>query len=58
MEDTHLCSRWQLSMKTGVRENVPNLYLVSADDLKSPVLVLKRIWDYVSHGKESSMFGQ
>jgi hypothetical protein len=41
MEDTHLCSCWQLSMKTGVRENVPELYSVSAEDLKSPVLVFK-----------------
>jgi hypothetical protein len=46
MEETHLCSRWQLSMKRGssqdeVRVNVPELYLVSAKDLKSPVLVFE-----------------
>jgi hypothetical protein len=44
MEETHLCTRWQLSMKRGssqdeVRVNVPERYLVSAKDLKSPVLV-------------------
>jgi hypothetical protein len=46
MEETHLCSHWQLSMKRGssqdeVRVNVPKLYLVSAKDLKSPVLVFE-----------------
>jgi hypothetical protein len=46
MEETHLCSRWQLSMKRGssqdeVRVNVPELYVVSAKDLKSPVLVFE-----------------
>jgi hypothetical protein len=46
MEETHLCSRWQLSMKCGssqdeVRVNVPELYSVSAKDLKSPVLVFE-----------------
>jgi hypothetical protein len=46
MEETHLCSRWQLSMKHGssqdeVRVNVPELYSVSAKDLKSPVLVFE-----------------
>jgi hypothetical protein len=46
MEETHLCSRWQLSMRRGssqdeVRVNVPELYLVSAKDLKSPVLVFE-----------------
>jgi hypothetical protein len=46
MEETHLCSCWQLSMKCGssqdeVRVNVPKLYLVSAKDLKSPVLVFE-----------------
>jgi hypothetical protein len=46
MEETHLCSRWQLSMKRGssqdeVRVNVPKLYPVSAKDLKSPVLVFE-----------------
>jgi hypothetical protein len=46
MEETHLCSRWQLSMKHGssqdeVRVNVPRLYSVSAKDLKSPVLVFE-----------------
>jgi hypothetical protein len=46
MEETHLCSRWQLSMRRGssqdeVRVNVPELYLVSANDLKSPVLVFE-----------------
>jgi hypothetical protein len=46
MEETHLCSRWQLSMKRGssqdeVRVNVPELYSVSAKDLKSPVLVFE-----------------
>jgi hypothetical protein len=46
MEETHLCSRWQLSMKRGssqdeVRVNVPKLYSVSAKDLKSPVLVFE-----------------
>jgi hypothetical protein len=46
MEETHLCSRWQLSMRHGssqdeVRVNVPKLYLVSAKDLKSPVLVFE-----------------
>jgi hypothetical protein len=43
---TALCSRWQLSMKRGssqdeVRVNVPELYLVSPKDLKSPVLVFE-----------------
>jgi hypothetical protein len=46
MEETHLCSRWQLSMKHGasqdeVRVKVPELYFVSAKDLKSPVLVFE-----------------
>jgi hypothetical protein len=46
MEETHLCSCWQLSMKRGssqdeVRVNVPKLYLVSAKDLKNPVLVFE-----------------
>jgi hypothetical protein len=46
LEETHLCSRWQLSWKHGssqdeVRVNVPELYLVSAKDLKSPVLVFE-----------------
>jgi hypothetical protein len=46
MEETHLCSRWQLSMKRGssqdeVGVNVPELYLVPAKDLKSPVLVFE-----------------
>jgi hypothetical protein len=63
MEETHLCSCRQLSMKHGssqdeVTVNVPELYSVSAKDLKSPVLVFKRILAYVSPGKESDMFGQ
>jgi hypothetical protein len=63
MEETHLCSRWQLSMKRGssqdeVRLNIPKLYSVLAKDLKSPILCLKRILTYVSHGEESGMFGQ
>jgi hypothetical protein len=46
MEDTHLCSHWQLSMKHGssqdeLRVNVPELYSVSSNDLKSPVLVFE-----------------
>jgi hypothetical protein len=46
MEETHLFSRWQLSMKCGssqeeVRVNVTELYSVSAKDLKSPVLVFE-----------------
>jgi hypothetical protein len=46
MDETHLCSRWQLSMKHGssqdeVRVNVRELYSVSAKDLKSPVLVFE-----------------
>jgi hypothetical protein len=46
MEETHLCSCWQLSMKHGssqdeVRVNVLELYLVSAKDLKSPNLVFE-----------------
>jgi hypothetical protein len=46
LEETHLCSRWQLSMKHGssqdeVRVNIPELYLVSAKDLKSPVVVFE-----------------
>jgi hypothetical protein len=46
MEETHLCSRWQLSMKRGssqdeVSVNVHELYLVSAKELKSPVLVFE-----------------
>jgi hypothetical protein len=46
MEETHLCIHWQLSMKRGssqdeVRVNVPEIYLVSAKDLKSPVLVFE-----------------
>jgi hypothetical protein len=46
MEETHLCSHWQLSMKHGssqdeVRVNVPKLYSVSTKDLKSPVLVFE-----------------
>jgi hypothetical protein len=41
-----LCSHWQLTMKRQssqdeVRVNVPKLYLVSAKDLKSPVLVFE-----------------
>jgi hypothetical protein len=46
MEETHLCSHWHLFMKCGssqdeVRVNVPKLYSVSANDLKSPVLVFE-----------------
>jgi hypothetical protein len=46
VEETHLCSRWQLSMKRGssqdeVRVNIPELYSVSAKDLQSPVLVFE-----------------
>jgi hypothetical protein len=46
MEETHLCSHWQLFMKRGssqdeVRVNVPKLYSVSAKDLKSPVIVFE-----------------
>jgi hypothetical protein len=46
MEETHLSSHWQLSMKHGssqdeVRVNVPKLYSVSAKDIKSPVLVFE-----------------
>jgi hypothetical protein len=46
MEETHLCSRWQLSMKHGssqdeIRANVPKVYSVSAKDLESPVLVFE-----------------
>jgi hypothetical protein len=46
MEETHLCSHWQLSMKRGssqdeVRVNVPKLYSVSTKDLKIPVLVFE-----------------
>jgi hypothetical protein len=46
MEETRLCSHWQLSMKRGssqdeVRVNVPKLYLVSAKNLKCPVLVFE-----------------
>jgi hypothetical protein len=41
MEETHLCSHWQLSMKHGssqdeVRVNIPKLFSVSANDIKSP----------------------
>jgi hypothetical protein len=46
MDETHLCSHWQLSMKHGssqdeVRVNVPKLYSVLAKDLNSPVLVFE-----------------
>jgi hypothetical protein len=46
MEETHLSSHWQLSMKRSssrddVRVNVPKLYSVSAKDLKSSVLVFE-----------------
>jgi hypothetical protein len=46
MEETHLCSRWQLSMKRGssqdeVRVNIPELYSVSAKGLTSPVFVFE-----------------
>jgi isopentenyl diphosphate isomerase/L-lactate dehydrogenase-like FMN-dependent dehydrogenase len=46
MEETHLCSCLQLSMKREssqdeVRVNIPKLYLVSANDLKSPVLAFE-----------------
>jgi hypothetical protein len=46
MEETHLCSCWQLTMKRGssqdeVRVNVSKLNLVSAKDLKSPVLMFE-----------------
>jgi hypothetical protein len=46
MEETHLCSCWQLSMKRGssqdeIRVNIPELYSVSAKDLKRPVLVFE-----------------
>jgi hypothetical protein len=46
MEETHLCSHWQLSMKRGssqdeVRVNISELYSVSAKDLKSPILVFE-----------------
>jgi hypothetical protein len=46
MEETQLCSRWQLSMKRGSsqdedRVNVPELYSVSTKDLKSPVLLFE-----------------
>jgi hypothetical protein len=46
IEEIHLCSCWQLTMKRGssqdeVKVNVPKLYLVSAKHLKSPVLVFE-----------------
>jgi hypothetical protein len=46
MDETHLCSCWQLSMKHGslqdeVTVNVPKLYSVPAKDLNSPVLVFE-----------------
>ncbi len=46
MDETHLCSQWQLSMKCGssqeeVQVNIPKLYLVPAQDLNSPVLVFE-----------------
>jgi hypothetical protein len=46
MQETHLCSHWQLSMNAGSSQdrpglNVPKLYTVSAKDIKSPVLVFE-----------------
>jgi hypothetical protein len=46
MDETHLCSQWQLSMKCGssqeeVQVNIPKLYSVPAQDLNSPVLVFE-----------------
>jgi hypothetical protein len=45
MEDTHLCSHWQLTMKPG--------YSVSAEDIKSPVLVFEE-----NHGLRESWQGK
>jgi hypothetical protein len=36
--------------------NVPELYVVAAQDLKSPVLVFEE--NPSSHGEESGVFGQ
>ena len=46
MDETHLCSQWELSMRRGssqdeVRVNVPELYSVPAQNLDSPVLVFE-----------------
>ncbi len=46
MDETHLCSRWQLLMKHGssqdeVRVNVPKQYSVPAKDLNIPVSVFE-----------------
>jgi hypothetical protein len=49
MEETHLCSKWELSMKCGPaswqgerRVNiVPELYVVSTEDIYESLLVFK-----------------
>ena len=45
MEETNLCSRWQLSMKSSTRlrerVNVPELYSVKAEDIHESVLVFE-----------------
>jgi hypothetical protein len=63
MELTHLCSRWQLSMKRGssqdeVRLNVPELYSVSAKDLESPLLMFGENPGLCESWQGKRMFGQ
>jgi len=45
MEETNLCSRWQISMKSGTRRrervNIPELYSVSSEDIHEGVLVFE-----------------
>ena len=45
MEETHLCSRWQISMKCVSRQglwvNIPDLYAVRAVDIHESVLVFE-----------------
>jgi hypothetical protein len=43
------------SSQDAVRVKIPELYLVSAKDLKSPVLVFE---EHPGLGEESDMFGQ
>jgi hypothetical protein len=43
MEETYLCSHWELSsIACGGRVNVPKLYAVHAQDIHERVLVFKQ----------------
>jgi hypothetical protein len=46
MEETHLCSHWQISMKhvsqQGLRVNIPELYAIHSEDIHESVFGVQR----------------